>query len=197
MTTYFETVKKTFPDVPITEEGVDTIAFLEASEGVVKMFDLIGSAAFNIVQSDMTGNITKVRTYYDAHPAESKTLESLVISEKNEKKRTATEGLLWLLRGLHFTLVALQRSHGDKSEELSASFNKSYDETLKKHHSFVIRPVFALAMKACPYRKDFYEKLGSPPEKVDEELKKWIDGLDVIIKRMQGFYEAGGHSKGL
>lgn len=52
-------------------------------------------------------------------------------------------------------------------------------------------------MKACPYRKDFYAKLGSPPEKVDEELKKWLDSLDAIIKRMQGFYEAGGHSKGL
>jgi len=196
MTTYFETVNKSFTDVPITEDGVDTVAFLEASEGVVKMFDLLGKGAFTIVQSDLSGNITKVRTYYDAHPTESKTLESLVISEKKEKKRTATEGLMWLLRGLHFTLVGLQRSHADKNEELSVSFNKSYEETLKQYHSFVVRPVFSLAMKACPYRKDFYEKLGSPQEKVDEELKKWLDALDVIIARLQNFYKAGAHDKG-
>jgi len=197
MTTYFDTVQKSFVDVPVTEDGVDTATFLEAAEGVVKMFDLLGSAAFSVVQSDMTGNITKVRTYYNAHPSEAKTLEGLVISEKqNDKKRKATEGLMWLLRGLHFTLVGLQRSHKDKDEELAVSFNKSYEQTLKQHHSFVVRPVFTLAMKACPYRKDFYAKLGSPPEKVDEELKKWLEALDAIIQRMQGFYEAGGHGKG-
>jgi len=196
MTTYFETVNKSFSDVPITEDGVDTVAFLEASEGVVKMFDLLGKGAFTVVQGDISGNITKVRTYYTAHPTEAKTLESLVVSEKKEKKRTATEGLMWLLRGLHFTLVGLQRSHADKNEELSVSFTKSYEETLKQYHSFVVRPVFSLAMKACPYRKDFYEKLGSPQEKVDEELKKWLDALDVIIARMQNFYKAGAHDKG-
>lgn len=42
--------------------------------------------------------LQKVRAYYDANPEKAKTLESLVISEKNEKKRNATEGLMWLLR---------------------------------------------------------------------------------------------------
>jgi len=48
--------------------------------------------------------------------------------------------------------------------------------------------MFQLAMKACPYRKDFYEKLGSPPEKVQTELKKWLDALEKIVKQMQDFY---------
>lgn len=52
-------------------------------------------------------------------------------------------------------------------------------------------------MNACPYRADFYQKLGSPPEKVESELKTWSDALDNIITRMNGFYEAGGHAKGL
>jgi hypothetical protein len=43
-------------------------------------------------------------------------------------------------------------------------------------------------MKACPYRKDFYAKLGSPPEKVHEELVKWLDALEKIVKQMQDFY---------
>ncbi|KZV83025.1 glycolipid transfer protein [Exidia glandulosa HHB12029] len=197
MSTYFDTVSKSFTDVPVTEDGVDTVAFLEASEGLVKMFDLLGSTAFGIVQKDLQGNITKVRARYDAKPTESKTLESLVKNEwATEKKRTATEGLLWLLRGLNFTCTALRSSHANPSEELAASFNKSYEGTLKKHHSFVVRPLFTVAMKACPYRADFYAKLGSPQEKVNTELGAWTAALDAIVKRLEAFYEKGGYGKG-
>ena len=40
----------------------------------------------------------KIRDRFLATPAQSATLEELVANEKGEKKRTATEGLLWLLR---------------------------------------------------------------------------------------------------
>ncbi|KAG8994704.1 hypothetical protein FRB94_004939 [Tulasnella sp. JGI-2019a] len=190
MTTYIESVKTSFADVPMTEAGVDTVSFLEASEGIVKIFDVLGSTAFAAVISDMNGNITKVRTYYTANPEKSKTLESLIISEQNEKKRTATEGLMWLLRGLRFTYIGLQRSLANKTEELSASFTEAYGASLKEYHNFVVKGIFSVAMKACPYRKDFYPKLGSPPEKVEEELGKWLAALEVIIKRMQEFYTA-------
>ncbi|TKA56268.1 hypothetical protein B0A53_01560 [Rhodotorula sp. CCFEE 5036] len=196
MATYFETVNKSFVDVPVQDNGVDTLQFLEATEGLIKMFDLLGNPSFAVVQNDMKGNVTKIRTRYEAAPAQSATLEQLVENEKGEKKRTATEGLLWLLRGLKFTQVALARSQADKTEELSVSFSKSYEETLKKYHSFVVKPIFALAMKACPYRKDFYGKLGPPTAPVDEELSKWNSALGEIIARLEAFYEKGNHAKG-
>lgn len=105
-----------------------------------------------------------------------------------DKKRPATEGLMWLLRGLDFTAQALRRSLGDKSEELSVSFTRAYEGSLKQYHNFVVKGAFSLAMKACPYRTDFYAKLGSPPEKVDEELEKWLSALERIVKRMQDLY---------
>jgi hypothetical protein len=52
-------------------------------------------------------------------------------------------------------------------------------------------------MKACPYRTDFYAKLGSPPEKVDEELEKWLNALEKIISRMQTLYLQKNYAKGL
>jgi hypothetical protein len=64
----------------------------------VRLFDLLGSPAFTIVQNDMTGNITKIKARATSHPAQCATLEQLVKGESTEKKRTATEGLLWLLR---------------------------------------------------------------------------------------------------
>jgi hypothetical protein len=39
----------------------------------------------------------------------------------------------------------LRRSLTDPKEELNVSFTKSYEVTLKKFHSFVIRPVFTVS----------------------------------------------------
>ncbi|KAK0455511.1 glycolipid transfer protein [Desarmillaria tabescens] len=203
MAPYLETVKS-FADVPVTDAGVDTLAFLEASQGLVGIFDLLGSSAFAVVQTDLRGNIAKVRARYDAAPSQSATLEQLVENEKGEKKRTATEGLMWLLRGLSFTCKALQNAQLDKDEELSVAFSKSYELTLKKFHNFVVKGVFSLAMKACPYRADFYKKLAADPkggpsasqDVLNEELDKWLAALSDIVTRMETFYEQGGHGKG-
>jgi hypothetical protein len=85
--------------------------------------------------------------------------------------------------------VSLTNSQANKSEELSTSFTKGYEASLKKYHNFVIKGVFAVAMKACPYRADFYAKLGSPIEAVEEELAKWLAALDKIIAQIEAFYE--------
>lgn len=203
MAPYLDTVTS-FADVPITDAGVDTLAFLSASEGLVGLFDLLGSAAFSVVQSDLRGNIAKVRARYDETPTLSNTLEKLVENEKGEKKRKATEGLLWLLRGLQFTCKALQNAQANASEELVEAFSKSYEGTLKAFHNFVVKGIFAVALKACPYRADFFAKLkadpaGGPPasdDHVNEGLNRWLVALDGIVKRVQDFYKAGGHDKG-
>ncbi|KAI0268832.1 het-c2 protein [Gloeopeniophorella convolvens] len=203
MAPYLETVTS-FADVPITDAGVDTVIFLKAAEGLVGLFDLLGSAAFSVVQSDLKGNIAKVRARYVETPTLSDTLEKLVENEKGEKKRKATEGLLWLLRGLQFTCKALQNAQANASEELSVAFTKAYESTLKAFHNFVVKGVFSVAMKACPYRADFFNKLkadpaGGPPasdEKVNADLAKWLAALDNIVTRVQTFYKVGGHDKG-
>lgn len=55
MAPFFDGIKS-FADVP-TEPGIDTVQFLEAAEGLVKLFDVLGNSAFKVVQSDLTGNI--------------------------------------------------------------------------------------------------------------------------------------------
>ena len=71
-------------------------------------------------------------------------MEELVRNEKSEKKNTATEGLLWLLRGLWFTCKALENAQAKQETELSDAFGEAYGVTLKKHHSFVVRPVVSV-----------------------------------------------------
>ena len=50
-------ILKRYQDVPVTAEGISTSEFIDATEGVVKLFDLLGSSAFAVVQNDMNGNI--------------------------------------------------------------------------------------------------------------------------------------------
>lgn len=76
----------------------------------------------------------------------SDTLEKLVENEKGEKKRKATEGLLWLLRGQSFTCKALQNAQANAEEELPAAFLKSYDVTLKPFHNFVVKGIFSVSV---------------------------------------------------
>lgn len=75
------------------------------------------------------------------------------------------------------------------SEELADSFRGAYGQTLKPHHSFLVKPVFSAAMSACPYRKDFYAKLGSDPEKVKAELTVYLRALEKIVGILKGFLD--------
>lgn len=74
------------------------------------------------------------------------------------------------------------------------SFNKSYENTLQKHHNMFVRPVFSLAMKAVPYRNDFYKKIGGGDEAdAIEKMKPWLSGLEKCVKILVDFYTTGKH----
>ncbi|KAI8802661.1 glycolipid transfer protein domain-containing protein [Cladochytrium replicatum] len=182
MATFFDTAVRRYTEVPIGEEGIDVVTFLESTEALIKMFDVLHPTAFAPVKSDMNGNVTKIR-------------ERLVVEEAKEKKNTATVGLIWLNRGLTFTSQALRRNVNDPNEELKISFQKAYEVTLAKHHSFLVRPIFSLAMNACPYRKDFYAKLGSDQAKVEAQMKEWLAALENCVAIITAFLNDTGYEK--
>jgi hypothetical protein len=188
--TIVQTFKRSFTDVSIDadkDNAINTTEFLEAAEALTTIFDVLGGVAFSPVKNDMLGNIKKVRDRQLAAPAESETLQELVKNELATKKHTATEGLLWLVRGLEFTQIGLSSNVAKESEELSDSFRTAYASTLKPHHSFVVKPIFSAAMSATPYRKDFYSKLGDDSEKVTLEMRAYLMGLEKVVGILKGF----------
>lgn len=190
-------MKKSFADVPVTDNKVETASFLEASESLVKLFDLLGSSAFSVVQNDMNGNISKIRKKLLSDPANASTLQDIILNEAGTKDKTATQGLLWLTRGLEFTCQAMLETVNNPTSELTKTFTDAYGTTLSKYHGMLIKPVFKLAMKACPYRKDFFAKLGADQAKVSEQLKQWLDALSTIVKNIVEFFALGNYGKGL
>ena len=165
--------------------------------------DVLGSAAFKPVKNDMLGNIRvrsihcpdnyfylikkikKVRERQLAAPLESTTLQMLVKSELATKKHTATEGLLWLVRGLDFCAQALRADiSAGGSQELSTSFRDAYSNTLAPHHSWLVKPLFSAAMAATPYREEFIARVAgdrSNTSKAEENMKVWVAALEERI----------------
>ena len=93
-------------------------------------------------------------------------------------------------RGLDFTSQAITNNVKNPTEELSTSFRSAYTNTLKPHHSIIVKPIFSAAMSATPYRKDFYKKLGDNQEVVDKQLKEWMAGLeDTLVVLKKDLYE--------
>ncbi|KAK0620448.1 glycolipid transfer protein domain-containing protein [Immersiella caudata] len=188
--TYLDTMKRDFTKVPVDavkSNAISTSEFLEAAESLTTMFDLLGSVAFSPVKKDMLGNVEKIRKRYLAAPLESENLQDLVRNELKFGSHVATEGLVWLVRGLEFTCIALSQNVAKPTEELADSFRGAYGSTLKPHHSFLVKPVFSAAMSACPYRKDFYSKLGSDDAKVQEELSEYLAALEKIVGVLKEF----------
>lgn len=52
---------------------------------------------------------------------------------------------MWLLRGLKFTSMGLRNNLSAPTEELSASFTKAYEGSLRKFHGMMVRPIFAVS----------------------------------------------------
>ena len=95
--------------------------------------------------------------------------------------------------GLDFTAQGIRTNLQNPSDELSASFRTAYGNTLKPHHSFMVKPIFSAAMSATPYRKDFYAKLGEDEGKVNVAAGKWLEALErqvSILKQFQTKKEA-------
>lgn len=199
--TWFDTLKTHFLTVQLdASKGIDTQSFLSAAESTTSLFDLLGSVAFTPVKNDMMGNITKLRTRYDAAPAQSATIQSLCKAELANKSHTATEGLLWLVRGLDFTAQALRADLTENASisatgakpkvELADSFRKAYKNTLAPHHSFLVKPIFSATMSATPYRNDLYKRMAGPgvdAASVGEAVEKWLSALEERVSILKAF----------
>ncbi|KAL9071910.1 MAG: hypothetical protein Q9157_005294 [Trypethelium eluteriae] len=161
--TFLDTLTRSFKDVPVDASNDNAIAKKTSQ---------------------------KVRDLQSSAPDQSKTLQSGITYElKTLKKKTASDGLMWLVRGLDFTAQALRQNLSNASEELSTSFRTAYSGSLKQHHSLLVKPIFSAAMSATPYRKDFYAKLGGEgdQERVRRELSEWVAALETQVGILQAF----------
>ncbi|KAK3577185.1 hypothetical protein CHS0354_037525 [Potamilus streckersoni] len=205
--TFFSVMKPSFMDIQLKSDGgIPTESYLGACKSLVPIFDKLNATAFAPVKMDFQGNIRKMHQKYITNSAEFTTLQQIVISEikakQHQNPNSATVALLWMKRGLQFVSIFMQELVKGE-QDLGTAVSKAYTGSLKPYHGWVVRGVFAVAVKALPYRSTFLSLLKDQNGKEieDEELflqsllsdmDAYVTAMDVLIKILSDFYKKQG-----
>ncbi|KAK1334800.1 hypothetical protein QTO34_004368 [Cnephaeus nilssonii] len=194
-----------FSDIELLEDsGIPTEAFLESCYAVVPVLDKLGPTVFAPVKMDLVGNIKKVNQKYITNKEEFTTLQKIVLHEVEADvariRNSATEALLWLKRGLKFLKGFLTEvKNGEK--DIQTALNNAYGKTLRQHHGWVVRGVFALALRAAPSYEDFVAALtikegdhqkAAFSAGMQRDLSLYLPAMERQLAILDALYDAHG-----
>ncbi|GAA6227133.1 pleckstrin homology domain-containing family A member 8 [Lates japonicus] len=170
--TFFSTMSHRFSDIRLEDDnGIPTQEFLDSCYAIVPVLDKLGSTVFAPVKMDFVGNIKKIHQKLMSDPDSFPTLQSIVLHEVHtdvaQVRNSATEALLWLRRGLKFLKEFLSEVNAGE-QDIQGALNNAYGKTLRQYHGWVVRGVFALALRAAPSYRSFTAALVS---REGDELK--------------------------
>ncbi|KFQ40391.1 Pleckstrin homology domain-containing family A member 8, partial [Mesitornis unicolor] len=203
--TFFSVMSNRFSDIELREEeGIPTEEFLESCYAIVPVLDKLGPTVFAPVKMDFVGNIKKINQKFITNKEEFDTLQKIVLHEVNagvaQVRNSATEALLWLKRGLKFLKGFLTEvKNGEKN--IQTALNNAYGKTLRQHHGWVVRGVFALALRAAPTYEDFVAGLSveecDPQEEtfykgMQRDLSIYLPAMEKQLNILDTLYEVHG-----
>ncbi|KAL5477835.1 hypothetical protein EMCRGX_G024683 [Ephydatia muelleri] len=167
-------------------EEIQTQPFLLACSQIIPFFDVLGPTAFKPVKSDINGNIQA-------------TFATEIAEGTSKGSYSCTVGLLWLKRALEFVYVFLETVLSGE-QDLVKCANKAYEASLKRYHGWLVKGIFAVAVRAVPYYQDFMVALKKDPSTSDsqvlEDMRTSITLLKANIDEINRFYtQKGQHSE--
>ncbi|KAL5005665.1 hypothetical protein ScPMuIL_016823 [Solemya velum] len=200
--TFFSLMDPSFMDIQLdTDGGIPSLNFLKACRSIVPIFDKLNSTAFAPVKMDIQGNIRKIQQKHDVHPEKYRTLQKMVLCEMEDGQHhlssSATVALLWLKRSLEFLHDFFKKICLGETD-LSLAAGNAYNSALKPYHSWVVRGVFAVAVKALPTRETFLSLLVSSDEAVVDiplfqslrtDMENQTEVLSVFLQILNDFYQ--------
>ncbi|MFT7805398.1 pleckstrin homology domain-containing family A member 8 isoform X1 [Arapaima gigas] len=177
--TFFGTMGHRFSDIRLEDDnGIPTQAFLDSCYAIVPVLDKLGPTVFAPVKIDFVGNIKKIHQKFTLDPGSYSTLQAIVLRElemqEAQVRNSATEALLWLKRGLWFLKEFLSEVNSGQ-KDVHAALNSAYGKTLRQYHGWVVRGVFALALRAAPSYAAFTAALVS--REGDEQKEGFVHGV--------------------
>ena len=152
---------------------------------------------FSFVTSDVEEKIGILRDYRKSEHAEQyKTIQSMLAYEvasdtvKKKKTNSGSRTLLRLHRALEFiTEFLLKLKESDNHYKFSNVVTKAYDDTLAKHHPWLIKKAVHVAMYMLPTRPDLLKKMGLKDEEKDMHIvMDLVRELNLIYKITQDLY---------
>lgn len=173
--------------------------FLNLCNSILPIFDKLNSTAFAPIKMDFSGNLRKLQAKQSTD-AELITLQKVIQSEmkscQHENSNSATIAILWLKRSLEFIRELLVQVLNGQLD-LTIATTEAYNRTLKPFHSWVVRGVFGLAVKAIPSYADFVTQIcpandsGSirkSEQILYTQMEAYTSALTPIIESLNNFF---------
>merc|ERR1712032_1313638 len=144
----------------------------------------------------MQGNIDRIQSFLDQH-TEITTVEQIVDFELKANTHSintsVTKGVLWLKRAIDYVnklLVDLSTTE----EELTVCATNAYNSTLYQYHGWITAQLFTLAMKAVPWRADFFDSLKKEAtvEVMLVEMKEYVGAIEKSLPVLHSLMVAKG-----
>eukprot|EP00055_Hartaetosiga_balthica_P012157 m.58220 g.58220 ORF g.58220 m.58220 type:complete len:565 (-) comp7854_c0_seq1:2842-4536(-) len=198
---FFTEEKRTFfhfsPDCNFTVNNangslpISTADFINCTKHILPFIDALGTT-FKPVRMDISSNISRLEEEYNKDMLNRSSLNTLVKHEKEQgthkRSSSATEALLFLCRALEFVQhLLLELSDGN--EDLYTAACDSYENTLKKHHNWIVKNIFSVALRALPSYSTLFPHLSleASREQTMFEMKHFALGIGTACRSFEGF----------
>lgn len=199
--TFFSAMEHSFTDVASSAtNNIPTEQFLQSCRSILAVFDVLNSTAFVPVKMDIQGNIGKLQARFDSDPVRFAALLDMVQQEVDagscSARNSATDALLWLARALAFIHAFLEQIHVGNTV-LSDCASAAYNVTLKCHHGWVVRSIFAVALRAMPDLELFIEAMAPSPKDAEHpeyrtqlfaDCGDYLAALRDVLDAVNNFY---------
>ncbi|XP_046462235.1 glycolipid transfer protein-like [Daphnia pulex] len=184
--TFFTQSNSPFPG-PTEDEKISADEFLLASTHLANFFGILGTV-FTPVQSDIAGNVKKLRKFIEDNPGKVVYVNDIILLEANSTESIAIDALLWLKRALEFTMVFIDdivcdSKNGTANEDLRPLCLQAYEKTLKKYHGWMVQQIFNLVSRACPWRRDLLLSLALGKTDMESIVLAQMEEVLVNLKK--------------
>ncbi|EDW31832.1 GL10756 [Drosophila persimilis] len=190
-------VAELFASSLLEEDDVLLDAYLAAYEEIMRFFQLMGSI-FGFVSSDVRSKIDILYELRKTDTEEQKnfeTFKAMLVYERDANLLTkkgyvsGSRTLLRLHRGLEFFYEFLKRLQDLPNDEKTANVCRTaYDDTLGKHHAFLIRKGARLAMYAMPSRGDLLTRVCQDVQSAIAKLPEMLANTRRAYDRTEQLY---------
>ncbi|XP_067630753.1 ceramide-1-phosphate transfer protein [Eurosta solidaginis] len=191
-----EKVTKIFQECLYESDDVLLAEYLEAYEEINKFFQLMGTV-FGFVSSDVRSKIDILCEYRRKEATRDRfvTIKAMIEYEKDEellKDNSYVSGartLLRLHRGLEFIYEFLRRlSELNECDKTHACCKSAYNDTLAKHHPWVVRKGAVVAMYALPTQGELLKRVCLNVSRATDVLPEMLKQTKCVYDRIELIY---------
>ncbi|XP_066141776.1 ceramide-1-phosphate transfer protein [Euwallacea fornicatus] len=181
------------------EDDIDLELYLESFEELSKFFNLMGTV-FGFVSKDLRQKMDHLNSLLKDNDTSHKykTVKTMIEHEKENdllQRKGYVSGsrtLLRIHRGLDFIQLFLKKvSELEDQATTVVACREAYDQTLAKHHSFIIRKGAQVAMYTLPTREQLLKRVCGDEEEIKKAvnlLPKTLEASSIVYMRIDTLY---------